>query len=129
MSKTAMLLWIDHQEAKVVTAEGALLRTVQAAPPEREVDEERKKPNKPTASGRRAEGLHDRFFAEVAAHLREAGPLLLCGPSTAKVEFSRFLERKAAPIAREVIGVQALDHPTDRQLAAFARNYFAPPAR
>ena len=122
MPKTAMLLWIDHHEARIVSAAGELLRTILATPPE----EEEKRPNKPTASGRRAENLHDRFFGEVAQALRDAGPLLLCGPSTAKTEFSKFLERKAPKVRKEVVGLQPLDHPTERQLAAFARNFFAP---
>lgn len=121
-----MLLWIDHSQARLVSADGAVSRTVLAAPPD---EEETRKPNKATASGRRGEHLHDRYFGAVLEALRGAGPLVLCGPSTAKLEFAKYLERHAKPLAREIVGVQAMDHPTDRQLAAFARNYFAPPKR
>ncbi|MGC4119714.1 MAG: hypothetical protein QM765_35105 [Myxococcales bacterium] len=127
MPKTAMLVWIDHEEAKLVSSDGALLRTVRATP--EDSDEEPRRPNKPMASGRRDQHSHERFYAEVAKALRGAGPLVLSGPSTAKTELSKYLKRKAPELDREVIGVQTLDHPSDRQLAAFARKYFAPPPK
>ncbi|MBI5545090.1 MAG: hypothetical protein HY901_14460 [Deltaproteobacteria bacterium] len=122
---TATLLWIDHKQARLISGEGAMLGTVLATPP----DEEEHRPNKPTASGRRAEQTHDRFFGAVLEALRGAGPLLLCGPSSAKIEFSKYLKRKAPRIEQEIIGIQTMDHPTKRQLAAFARNCFAPPPK
>ena len=81
------------------------------------------------ASGRRDEHVNARFFSAVVQALRGAGPLVLAGPSTAKLELAKYLKKKAPELEREVIGVQTLDHPTDRQLAAFARNYFAPPQK
>ena len=125
MTKIPTLLWIDHHEAKVVSADGTLRSTVLATPE----DEEEHRPNKPVASGRRDEHVNARYFGAVAQALRGAGPLVLTGPSTAKIELSSFLQKKAPELHREVIGIQSLDHPTDRQLAAFARNYFAPPKR
>lgn len=128
MAKTPTLVWLDHQEAKLVSAGGALLSTVRAAP-EDLAEEDERRPNKPAASGRRSEHSHERYYAAVAQALKGAGPLVLSGPSTAKTELGRYLKKKAPELDREVIAVQTLDHPTDRQLAAFARNYFAPPAR
>ncbi|HEY3444863.1 MAG TPA: hypothetical protein VGK67_00810 [Myxococcales bacterium] len=125
MPKTPILLWIDHQEARLCSADGAVVRTVTLALPADE--EDARGPNKPMASGRRNEHSHERFYAAVAQALRGFGPLALCGPSTAKVELSKYLKRKAPELDREVIGVHTLDHPTERQLAAFAKTYFAPP--
>lgn len=130
MARTATLLWIDHQEARICLADGTLRPAILAGPPDAEEGEKKeKRPNKAAASGRRSERLNARFFEQVAAALKGAGPLLLCGPSTAKVEFSKYLEKRAPALAEEVVAVQSMDHPTDRQLAAFARNYFAPPKK
>ncbi len=130
MPKTPTLLWIDHQVARLFSGDGVLLATVRAVPEdegEEKKKEQRRRPNKPMASGRRDEQASARFFAAVTAALRGAGPLALGGPGTAKTELAGYLRKKAPELDREVIGIQTLDHPTDRQLAAFARNYFAPP--
>ena len=121
MPSPQTVLWIDHKEARLFSVDGSIARTVLATPP----DEEEHRPNKPTASGRRGEHAHDRYFGAVLRSLRDVGPLLLCGPSTAKLEFSRFLKKQAPEIERRVVGTQTSDHPTDRQLVALAKAFFA----
>jgi len=119
------VLWIDHKEAKIFSVEAGTGQKILATPP----DEEEHRPNKPTASGRRDEHVHERYYAAVLQALQNVGPLLLCGPSTAKLEFSRYLKKQAPKIEKLVVGVETVDHPTDRQLIAFARRFFENLAR
>ena len=65
-----------------------------------------------------------RFYDEVARHLAEAGEILVTGPGTAKTELIHHLEEKHPAVARRVVKVETLDHPTDGQLLALARKQF-----
>jgi hypothetical protein len=120
MPNPQAVLWIDHKEARLFSVDGAIAKKVLATPP----DEEEHRPNKAIASGRRGEHIHERYYAAVLLALRDAGSFLVCGPSTAKVELSRYLKKHAPDIERRIAGVETVDHPTDRQLVARAKAFF-----
>ncbi|HYM23543.1 MAG TPA: hypothetical protein VEU08_10050, partial [Vicinamibacterales bacterium] len=65
------------------------------------------------------------FYRDVAEALGDAREILVAGPSTAKTEFVKFLQRHAAPVSRCVVGVETLDRLTDNQLLVEARKFFA----
>ncbi len=67
-----------------------------------------------------------RFFHGLAQALEDADHILLLGPSTAKLHFLRYLHKNDAKLERRVVGVETVDHPTDNQIAAYARRYFDP---
>jgi stalled ribosome rescue protein Dom34 len=64
------------------------------------------------------------FFRDVAAALEGADEILVLGPSTAKLELLKYLGAHAPKVEARVVGVETVDHPTDPQLAAYARRYF-----
>jgi stalled ribosome rescue protein Dom34 len=66
-----------------------------------------------------------RYFQEVAEHLRNAKEILLLGPGQVKNQFSKHL-REIYPhtLGRVIIGVETIDHPTDNQILDFSRKYF-----
>ena len=114
-------VWIDHEEAHVfqVDAEAFTESVVHApqhvlrhprrqAPPHNHPDDER------------------RFFDEVARALYGSAKVLIVGPSTAKLRFSDYVTEHASTLSFGVAGVETVDHPTDRQLAAYVRSYFLP---
>lgn len=120
MPSPQAVLSIDHKEARLFSVDGAIALKVLATQP----DEEEHKPNKATASGRRGVHSHDRYYGSVLQALRDVGPLLVCGPSTAKLELSRYLKSHAPDVERRIAGVETVDHPTDRQLVARAKVFF-----
>jgi len=65
-----------------------------------------------------------RFFREVASSLEGAEQVLVVGPSTAKLDFLRYIEKHDHARGPKVVGVETVDHPTDKQLAAYAKTYF-----
>jgi stalled ribosome rescue protein Dom34 len=65
-----------------------------------------------------------RFFHEVTRSLEGSEELLLVGPSTAKLELLRYLEKHEQPHGPKVVGIETVDHPTNGQLVAHARAYF-----
>lgn len=64
------------------------------------------------------------YFKEVAGAVSDAGEILVVGPANAKLEFVKYLNANAKPVADKVVGIETVDHPTDGQLVAYARNYF-----
>jgi stalled ribosome rescue protein Dom34 len=65
-----------------------------------------------------------RFFEEIAKVLGSADEILIVGPSTAKLQFIRFVHKHAHLLEPRIVGVETVDHPTDKQLAAYIRAYF-----
>ena len=60
----------------------------------------------------------------IAIHAPKADSILVVGPSTAKLELMRHLHRNEPSLEKKVMGVETVDHPTDRQIVAYARTYF-----
>ncbi len=123
MSDLRAVLWLDHKVAKLFSVDGTIVRRVLATAD----GEEERRPNKPTASGRRDDHVHERFFASLRPALREVGRVLLCGPGTAKTELVRYLEKHEPALKARIAAVEPMDHPSDPQLLAHAKAFFGPP--
>jgi len=51
--------------------------------------------------------------------------VLLVGPGVAKNHFVSYLEEHhQKKLANRIVGTEAMDHPSDAQIVAFARKYF-----
>ena len=113
-------VWIDHREARLVSfsdseAEHVVLHAHGSG--------EHLHHRAGVGNDGRAPDGH-RFYETVAQHLATAGEILLAGPGTAKTELMHHLERKHPALAKRVVKVETLDHPTDGQLLALARKQF-----
>ncbi len=64
------------------------------------------------------------FFHTITAALDQAGEVLVVGPGAAKLHFIRYLHRYDPALEPKLVGVETVDHPTDRQVVAYARKYF-----
>ncbi len=96
-SNRHVVLWIDHSEARIF-----------------HVDAENNHPD----------DAH-RYFREVARALEGAERVLVVGPSTAKLQFIRYAYKHDRTLEPRIAGVETVDHPTDGQLLAYAKRYFA----
>jgi stalled ribosome rescue protein Dom34 len=114
------LVWIDHRQADIIffdrhAAESKLVRH-HGAP--RSIHHKAGT----TGSGHIVEDTL--YLNEVAAELREVDEILIVGPSHAKWELKAYVERRAHEIARRIVGVETINHPTEGQLLAYAQHYF-----
>ncbi|MGZ3475459.1 MAG: translational machinery protein [Polyangiales bacterium] len=118
-------VWLDHHEARIfhVDADGSDKATIRA--PHQHVHRhpgngnDRAHPHEP-----------DHFFHDVAGALLDAGDVLVVGPSTAKLQFMRYLRAQAPKIEAKVVGIETVDHPSDAQLVDYTKRYFdVPPPR
>ncbi len=113
-------LWIDHKEARILRVDPAEIDrlTVEAAH-----HVHNRHPRGPEGPKEHPEDAK-RFFHDVARALEGAEEILVVGPSTAKLEFIRYAHKHEPAIEPRIVGVETVDHPTDGQLVAYARQYF-----
>jgi len=64
------------------------------------------------------------YFDAVIAALDDAQEILVVGPASAKNEFVAHAEQKSKALRARIVAVEPLDHPSDKQLLAHARDYF-----
>ena len=68
--------------------------------------------------------FHEHEFQKIILKLvADAEQILLLGPGVAKTHFQHFLDTRHPAIAKKVVACENMDHPTDPQIAAFAKKY------
>jgi stalled ribosome rescue protein Dom34 len=114
------IVWIDHREAKVFHFNAT------------EVDRMILHPHNPTrhihpkanAIGAADAPPDQEFFEQVTEAIADATAVLITGPSSAKSDLAAHVARHHPDIARCVVGVETINHPSDGALIAVARLYF-----
>lgn len=121
-----LAVWIDHKEARVfhLDQDKTEEATISAAP-----SSAHHKHPKGAADAKEHPDDAKRFFHEVARSLEGTEPVLIVGPSTAKLEFSRYLHKHDLALEARVAGIETVDHPSDGQIVAYAKKYFQLPDR
>src|SRR5262249_1635278 len=72
---------------------------------------------------------HD-FLKAVAQSIADAGAGLITGPANAKTELGKHIHQHNTAVMRKIPGrgkaggVETVDHPSDGELVAYARQYF-----
>ena len=65
------------------------------------------------------------FMHEIVEALKPAKEWLIMGPGAAKLEFVKHVHHHDKHLSDHIVGVETSDHPTDKQIVAHARHYFA----
>jgi stalled ribosome rescue protein Dom34 len=123
MTSTAshhVAVWLDHREARVFHVESDTVDEATFRSPRHHL---RQSPDRNVAEKHHPDDA-TRFFHEIAQALDSAAEVLVCGPSTAKLHFLKYVHGHDPKLEKRIIGIETVDHPTDPQLVAFARNYF-----
>jgi len=114
------VVWIDHHEARVFhfNVDDAERAVVHPGHPPRHIHHKAHS----VGSGNVAED--QKFFHAVVTEIGAAGAVLIGGPASAKHELFKHIQRHDPKLAAKISAVEALDHPTDKELVAHARQYF-----
>ena len=64
------------------------------------------------------------FFAEVCDALAGVAQVLVAGSHHAQADFRHYVEKHRAVVGAQIVGWETVDHPTEAQLVALARNFF-----
>ncbi|EQA43717.1 eRF1 domain 2 [Leptospira broomii serovar Hurstbridge str. 5399] len=114
------ILWIDSEQAKgfVFTKDSFEMNT----------DLDRIKPKHHDNHLDRIDQIHNEeikhFFHEVSQKLGTASDLLIAGPGMAKNHFKSYLETHMPELAKKVVGVVTMDHPTAPEIIKSAKEYY-----
>jgi stalled ribosome rescue protein Dom34 len=114
------VIWIDHREARVFHFGRNEVETLVLHPekPTRHVH------HKSNSVGSGHDVLAKEYLHAVAQSIADAGAALITGPSTAKNELMKHIEKHDPQLLKIIVGVETVDHPSDGQLVAYARKYF-----
>ena len=117
---THAVIWIDHKEARIFHVHPEATDETTVLAPQHHVHRH------PKGRGEEREHPDDaqRFFGEVARALSGVDALLIAGPSSAKLEFFRYLHEHERRLESKVVGIETADHPTDGEIIARAKSYF-----
>jgi stalled ribosome rescue protein Dom34 len=114
------LVWIDHQTAKVFRFNDDVSETSTVHGTHAHQHLHHK-----ANSGDSGHAPVDKQFLErVAAAIEHSGAILVVGPASAKTELLAHLKHAHPRIAAKISAVESIDHPTDGQLLAHARQFF-----
>jgi stalled ribosome rescue protein Dom34 len=125
MNQHPTAVWIDHHEARIFHAQAGLFDESTIRAPHQHIH---RHPKGPTAEHNHPDDMH-RFFHDVAHALQSAEPILILGPSTAKLQFLRYVQKHENALEPKIVGLETVDHPTDGQIVAYAKRYFGIPDR
>ncbi|MFN8022953.1 MAG: hypothetical protein U0Q03_15615 [Acidimicrobiales bacterium] len=119
MSYPHVIVWLDHQKATIIDFSIDDRHVVHVAS---EKPQQLHRKSGPMGAGRAPDDRQ--FFDEVTRAVEGSREILVTGPGTAKVAFMADLDKRHPAVAKAVVGVEALDHPSDGELLAFAKRYF-----
>jgi hypothetical protein len=114
------VVWIDHQQAEIVHLSSVDEHTAHVTCPE----PRRKLHRKSGIPGAGRAPVNPAFFDEVADAVTDVRTVLILGPGLAKVELAAHLTNHRPEVARKVVGLETIDHPTHAELVAYARSFF-----
>ncbi len=120
------VVWLDHSQAKLfhIGLTGADELTLHPHLQTKHLH------HKANAIGSGHAAPDKQFFEEIANALQDAGEILIIGPANAKTELAKHLREKHPAVGQRIVAVEAADHPTDRQIVAYAKQHFKmPPPR
>ena len=120
MSLNHAVIWIDHKEAHVMflsetASEAEIIKTKSTHPHLHHKGGE-------IGSGRVA--LDSKYLHSVIESVVESKEILVIGPGSAKLELIKYAHHHDPKIAEKIVGVETVDHPTDKEIMAFARKFF-----
>jgi len=114
-------VWIDQNEARVFNIEGETFDEKTVHAPNHHLHRHH---NRDLTKMHNHLTDEARFFDEVLKLLGNAEGILLLGPAVTKLHLLRYAQEHTPKVAALVVGVETVDHPTDRQLVAHVRHYF-----
>ncbi len=120
MSLRHTIIWLDHQDAKVIDFSFDDKHVVNV----HHEGGDRKLHHKVNTIGSGRVAEDPQYFEQIVRAVNGAHEVLITGPSTAKLAFRKHVERHEPALAKRVVGMEALDHPSEGELLAYARKYF-----
>jgi hypothetical protein len=107
------VVFIDHQHAQVLQFDAEHVRA----------EKIKAHTHHTKQHGSQVRSEHE-FFGHVCDALQGITEVLVTGPRTGIADFRHYAEKHRPQTARHIVAYETVDHPSDRQLVALARQYF-----
>jgi len=117
MSMNHAVVWLDQSVAHILhfnteASESHLLKSHSKHP-------------RLHANSDKRHSADDRLYLDrIASLLADTQEILITGPAQEKQVFSKHLAEHHPEIAAKIVGIETTDHPSEKQLLAFAKKYF-----
>jgi hypothetical protein len=120
MTHNHAIVWMDSKEARIFRFNAGDVETdrIRAHNPFRQVH------HKAGVIGSGHMSLDASFFQHIEDALQGTSEWLLVGPSGAKQELLKHVDRHLPSLRNNLVGTGAMDHPTDGELVDHARRAF-----
>jgi hypothetical protein len=107
------VVWTDHQSAQVLQfdAEHVLAQQLHTH-------------THNTAQHGSAVRSEHEFFGKICDALEGIAEVLVTGSHTATADFRHYADKHRPHTASRIVGYEVVDHPSEKQLVALARDYF-----
>lgn len=120
MSFNHAVIWIDHQEAHVMflsesASEAEVIKTKSS---------HQHLHHKGGVVGSGRVQLDEKYLHSVINAVNETKEILIIGPGSAKLELIKHAHHHDPKIAANIVGVETVDHPSDKEILAYARKFF-----
>jgi stalled ribosome rescue protein Dom34 len=120
MSFNHAVIWIDHKEAHVMflSQEASEAEVIKTKSTHAHLH------HKANEVGSGKATLDVKYLHAVISAVKEAKEILILGPGSAKLDLIKHAHQHDQQIAAKIIGVETVDHPSDKEILAFARRFF-----
>ncbi len=105
--------WIDHHKARVLEIDSTTVH-------EHQVKEHR---HETRQHGSQVRSEHE-FFGAVCDALEGIAGVLIVGAKTAQADFRHYVDKHRPDIAKQLVGWETVDHPTEGELVSLGRRFF-----
>lgn len=109
-------VFLDHHEAKIFHVSPESFEEKHLSTPHASLHQKHREKTHPSEL--------TAFFDEIFAACADAAEILVLGPGSAKLDFIKHVHKHHARAVDRIVGVETVDHPTDRQIVAHARTTF-----
>lgn len=109
-------IFLDHHEAKIFHVAAESFEEKHLHAPHASLHQSQREKTHPS------ELSH--FLEDVVKSTMDATEILVLGPGTAKLDFVKHVHKHHPTMVDRIVGVETVDHPTDRQIVAHARTAF-----
>ena len=118
MPTNHVTIWIDHKEAHLIYFDPTKNELVKSKTNEAHLH------HKKNSIGSGKAPVDHQFFGEIMSAISEVSKILIVGPGSAKVELLKHAIAHNPLVANKIIGIETVDHLTDGQILAYAKQYF-----
>src|SRR3954471_8727080 len=115
------VVWLDHYHSIILHVHPEGAESVRISSDREPEDRQLHRKSGAPGDGHRPDDVD--FYAAIIQALTDSEVILVTGPGLAKTSFVGFLQSRHCEVARRIVAVETLDHPSEGQLKNYAQTY------